>query len=309
MILVTGCAGFIGSALVERLLKDGHEVTGIDNFSDYYPRSIKERNMAGFMHDKGFGFVEGDITKTDLDSLLKGKSCVFHQAAQAGIRESWGRDFEVYLRSNVLTTQRLLEACKGIGLKKFVYASSSSVYGDAEDMPTKETAVPRPISPYGVTKLAGENLCYLYWRDFGLPCVSLRYFNVYGPGQRPDMAFNRFIRAMLSGNEVTVYGDGRQTRDFTYVDDIVSANLSAMESDVTGEAINVGGGSRISVNETLGILEGVLGVKAKVVHEDKQKGDARHTSADISKAGKLLGYSPKVGIRKGLSRQVTWMKD
>src|SRR3990172_3831340 len=239
--LVTGVAGFVGSHLAERLIRDGHFVIGVDCFSDYYPRWMKENNLAQLRRDARFHFIEADLLELDLAALLRGESSsirqramgdnarwdagdghvdyVFHLAAQAGVRESWGRNFDIYVRSNILTTQRLLEAAKELPLMKLVYASSSSVYGDAEAFPTSEDVTPHPVSPYGVTKLAGEHLCLLYWRNYGVPAVGLRYFTVYGPRQRPDMAFHRFIRAILEGMEIPVYGDGEQTRDFTYVDD------------------------------------------------------------------------------------------
>jgi len=309
MILVTGCAGFIGSNLTKRLLEGGHKVTGIDNFSDYYPKSLKEKNMQSFIHNKNFEFIESDILKANLEKLLEGKGYIFHQAAQAGVRASWGKSFEIYANNNILATQKLLEACKNKGIKKFIYASSSSVYGDAETMPTEEIATPEPISPYGVSKLAGEYLCYLYWKNFGVPVISLRYFTVYGPGQRPDMAFHKFIKAILERREIKIYGDGNQTRDFTYVDDVVNANLIAMKSKITGEIFNIGGGSRITVNKSVEILEKLIGKKADIKYIEMQKGDVRHTSANITKAQKMLGYEPCAGIEKGLPKEIGWIKD
>jgi nucleoside-diphosphate-sugar epimerase len=308
MILVTGCAGFVGSHLTERLLADGFKVRGIDRFSDYYGRDVKKENMAAFAKDKGFSFVEGDLAEMDLSGVLKGVDVVFHQAAQAGVRQSWGSHFQVYLRDNVLATQRLLDACSKEKIKKFIFASSSSVYGDAEAMPTKETAVPRPLSPYGVTKLSGEHLCYLYQKNYGVPFTSLRYFSVYGPRQRPDMAFHRFISAMLAGRKIEVYGSGEQTRDFTYVSDIVEANMLAMKAKAEGETFNIGGGGSISVNKTISILEKYIGKKAVISKAGEQRGDARHTSADIGKARKMLGYAPKVRIEEGLKKQLEWMQ-
>jgi UDP-glucose 4-epimerase len=305
--LVTGVAGFIGSHLAERLIKEGHQVVGIDCFTDYYPREIKERNIEKLRSSEGFTFIEANLLDVNLPEMLRGLDYIFHQAAQAGVRASWGTNFEVYTLNNVLTTQKLLEAAKEAPIKLFVYASSSSVYGDAETFPTPETANPKPISPYGVTKLAGEHLCYLYWKNFGVPFISLRYFTVYGPRQRPDMAFHRFIKAMLKGKEIIVYGDGKQTRDFTYIDDAVEANLLAMRSEAIGEVFNIGGGSRITINEAIRLLEGIMGKRARVRYVERQKGDVRHTAADITKARKMLGYEPKVRIEEGLRREVEWL--
>ncbi len=202
--LVTGCAGFIGSHLAERLIEGDYEVVGIDCFSDYYPRKIKEKNMEKLMECDGFHFIKADITEKNLAKLLNSVDYIFHQASQAGVRASWGKSFKIYTDNNILATQMLLEAARDADIKKFIYASSSSVYGDTLSLPMKETDTPRPISPYGVSKLAGEHLCYLYWKNFGLQTTSLRYFTVYGPGQRPDMAFHRFIKAMLDGGKITI---------------------------------------------------------------------------------------------------------
>jgi UDP-glucose 4-epimerase len=278
----------------------------VDCFTDYYSREIKERNLQAFLDASNFDFFESDLLEIDLTELLQGVDYVFHEAAQAGVRASWGADFEIYTRNNVLATQRLLEAAKETKLEKFVYASSSSVYGDAESYPTSEDVTPKPISPYGVTKLAGEHLCMLYWKNFGVPIVALRYFTLHGPRQRPDMAFSKFIRAMLEDEPITIYEDGEQTRDFTFVDDAVEANLLAMESDVVGEVFNIGGGSQITVNKVVAMLENIIGKDAKIKRIAKQKGDVRHTAADIKKARKLLGYEPRFDLRKGLSLQVEW---
>ncbi|MSQ15481.1 MAG: NAD-dependent epimerase/dehydratase family protein [Dehalococcoidia bacterium] len=306
--LVTGVAGFIGSTLAERLLSQGHEVVGIDCFTDYYPRPIKEANLETARCHDSFKFIEGDLLHLDLAPIMGNVDWVFHEAAQAGVRASWGSSFEVYSKDNIVATQRLLEAAKDARLQKFVYASSSSIYGEAETYPTSEAVTPRPISPYGITKLAAEQLCYLYWRSFGVPTVSLRYFTVYGPRQRPDMAFNKFIKAILSGDQIDVYGDGEQTRDFTFVYDAVSANIAAAESGPGGAIINIGGGSRMSVNQTIAVLEEIIGKKAKMNYQDAQVGDARHTAADISLAQKLLGYHPTVRLREGLEKETLWLQ-
>lgn len=307
--VVTGVAGFIGSHLAERLLKEGQEVVGIDCFTDYYPRAYKERNLELLLADRCFNFYEANLIDMDLVGLLEDVDYVFHEAAQAGVRASWGENFRVYVENNVLATQRLLEVAKEVKLKKFVYASSSSVYGDAETYPTSEQVEPEPISPYGVTKLAGEHLCQLYFTNYQLPVTILRYFSVYGPRQRPDMAFHKFIKAMLNGEEIVVYGDGEQTRDFTFVDDIVDANILAMEADAVGEVFNIGGGSRVTVNQTIRMLEEIVGDDADVRYVESQRGDVRHTAANISKAERFLGYKPRVRIDEGLYQETHWLRD
>ena len=307
--LVTGSAGFIGSTLSERLLELGHDVIGIDCFADYYPADVKRANIKNARGSSRFRFIEGDMIELDLHGLLEGVDWVFHQAAQPGVRMSWGSYFDVYLRNNVQATERLLEAAKGSGIRRLVYASSSSVYGDSPELPFRESARPQPISPYGVTKLAGEHLCYLYYVNHGVPTVSLRYFTVYGPRQRPDMGFHKFIRAALRGEELVVFGDGEQTRDFTYISDAVAANILAAESEkAVGRVFNIGGGSRISVNAVLDILRQLVG-EIKVRHVEDRKGDMRHTMSDTTAAREVLGYSPKVGIREGLAHEVEWMRE
>ncbi len=308
-ILVTGAAGFIGSHLAERLLKEGYGVKGLDSFLDYYPRRIKEHNVRGLNGKKGFEFIEGDILGLDLVKLLDGVDAVFHQAAIAGVRSSWGAGFDEYVRNNILGTQLLLEACRDKELKRFVYASSSSVYGDCDELPIKETSPVRPVSPYGVTKLSGEQLAYLYYKGYGVPVVSLRYFTVYGPRQRPDMAFQKFLKAVITGGEIEVYGTGEQTRDFTYIGDAVEANLAAFSDGVNGEAYNVGGGSRIKLIECIRLIEEISRKKANLRFGDSQRGDARHTYADVSKAKKDFGYSPVFGIREGLTEHYYWLKN
>ena len=307
-ILVTGVAGFIGSHLAERLLKDGYEVRGADSFLDYYPRRIKEHNLTGLLGDKGFEFVEADLLGTDPKKLLGGVEAVFHQAAIAGVRSSWGARFDEYVRNNILGTQLLLEACKDMPLRKFIYASSSSVYGDSDELPIKETSPVLPVSPYGVTKLSGEQLAYLYYKGYGVPVVSLRYFTVYGPRQRPDMAFHKFIKAVILGEEIEVYGTGEQTRDFTFISDAVDANIAALSDGVNGEAYNVGGGSRIKLIDCIRIIEEISGKKARLRFGESQRGDARHTYADVSKAEKDFWYSPTVSIREGLTQHYNWIK-
>jgi UDP-glucose 4-epimerase len=308
--LVTGVAGFIGSHLAERLLHEGYHVVGIDGFTDYYPRASKERNLTTLQGQPGFTLIEADLLALDLPRLLSDCGCetIFHSAAQPGVRASWGATFEVYTQHNLLATQRLLEACRTTPQRRFVYASSSSIYGDAETLPTPEYVTPHPISPYGVTKLAGEHLCRLYWRTAGIPTVSLRYFTVYGPRQRPDMAFHRFIRALLAGEMITIYGDGEQTRDFTFIADVVEANLLAARQPVAGQVFNIGGGSQASVNQVLSLLEQLTGQSTQVQRHDRQLGDVRHTAADISQARQLLGWRPAVTLVDGLAAQVAWQQ-
>ncbi len=300
--LVTGCAGFIGSNLTDRLLAEGHEVIGIERFSSYYSRELKERNIAAARESPDFSMLEDDIV--DMEEFPD-VDAVFHLSAQAGVRASWGKSFDTYIRDNILATQRLLEFYKDRELKKFVYSSTSSVYGDAE-LPVREDRLVRPISPYGVSKLAAENLCYLYWKNHGLPTVSLRYFTVYGPRQRPDMGINRFTNAILKGEKITIFGDGEQTRDFTYVDDVVRANYLAATSDVSGESFNIAAGSSISVNDLISLIADTVGKPAIVEHSGKEKGDAAHTLADTSKAKELLGWEAEVDIREGIARCVDW---
>jgi len=305
--LITGVAGFIGSTLAGRLIADGARVTGIDCFTDYYPRAVKEANLAGLRSSPSFRFIESTVQAADLPALLADTTHVFHLAAQAGVRKSWGRDFGVYTVNNIEATQVLLEACVGRGIERLVYASSSSVYGDDTELPMRETAVPAPLSPYGVTKLAAEHLCNLYHVNHGVPCVSLRYFTVYGPRQRPDMGFNRFIRAALAGEPITVYGDGDQTRDFTFVADAVAATASAATRGVPGRVYNVGGGSRVSVNQVLEIVGRLTGRPIQVRREDAQKGDMRDTYADTTAARRDFAYAPTVTIEQGLRAECEWL--
>jgi UDP-glucose 4-epimerase len=305
--LVTGVAGFIGSTLAERLLQEGADVVGIDCFTDYYPRPMKERNLSALSGQPRFRFVESTIQGADLAALLGDRTEVFHLAAQAGVRKSWGRDFSIYTSNNVEATQMLLEACTQVTLNRFVYASSSSVYGDETPLPMREDALPLPVSPYGVTKLAAEQLCHLYHVNYQVPTVSLRYFTVYGPRQRPDMAFHKFLRATLLGQPMTVYGDGEQTRDFTFVADAVSATIAAAKRGVPGRVYNIGGGSRVSVNQVLEMIGRVSNRPPLVTVDPVQKGDMRHTYADTSKARADLGFAPSVGLEEGLRAEHAWL--
>jgi len=305
--LVTGAAGFIGSHLSAALLDRRAQVIGVDCFTDYYARSIKEANLEVNKHREGFRFVEVRIQDADLRALLAGVTHVFHLAAQAGVRKSWGRDFRVYSDNNVDASQQLLEACVGLPLQKFVYASSSSIYGDNVSIPMRETAVPQPVSPYGVTKLAAEQLCYLYHVNHGVPTSSLRYFTVYGPRQRPDMGFHRFISAAIAGDPITLYGDGEQTRDFTFVHDAVAATIAAGERGVPGRAYNIGGGSRVSINQVLDIIGRVSGRSLDLRREPAQKGDMRDTFADTSLARADLGFVPTVSLEEGIAAEYRWL--
>ena len=306
--LVTGAAGFIGSTLAERLLHEGADVVGIDCFTDYYPRPMKERNLAGALAHPGFRLVESRIQDADIARLLSDRTHVFHLAAQAGVRKSWGRDFAVYTANNIEATQVLLEAARAQpALERIVYASSSSVYGDLVAMPMREDALPQPVSPYGVSKLAAEQLCYLYHANYGVPTVSVRYFTVYGPRQRPDMGFHKFLRAAIRQEPITVFGDGEQTRDFTFVHDAVSATVSAATRGVPGRVYNIGGGSRISINAVLEMIGRVAGRRPLIVIDPCQKGDMRHTYADTSLARTELGFEPTVRLEEGLAAEYQWL--
>jgi nucleoside-diphosphate-sugar epimerase len=305
--LVTGAAGFIGSSVSMALTDRGADVVGIDCFTDYYAREIKEGNLAGLKARPSFRFVEGRLQDVDMDTLLDGVTHVFHQAAQAGVRGSWGDQFLTYTSNNVEATQRLLEAVKGRGIQKFVYASSSSVYGDVAQIPFQETAYLQPLSPYGVTKLAAEHLCHLYYVNHQVPTVSLRYFTVYGPRQRPDMGFHRFIRAALLGEPISLFGDGEQTRDFTYIDDIVTANLAASERGTPGGIYNIGGGSRVTINQVLAMIAGITGRTLDIRRLPAEKGDMRDTFADTSRAQADLGFSPSHSLEDGLKAECAWL--
>ncbi len=304
--LVTGVAGFIGSNLAERLLADGWTVRGIDSFADFYDPAVKERNLRTALAHTDFQLVREDLNEADLAALLDGVSVVFHQAAQAGVRSSWGREFHRYDADNIMATQRLLEAIRGAGIERTVLASSSSVYGNTTDLPVTEESLTKPHSPYGVTKLAAEHLARLYRRNFDLSIVTLRYFTVYGPRQRPDMAFYRLAQAALDGEEFALFGTGDQTRDFTFVADTVAANVLAAEAESPSEVYNIGGGARVSLRDAITTVEDITGRRIALKESGWQKGDVRDTWADCSLAERELGYQPRVALRAGLERLVTW---
>jgi nucleoside-diphosphate-sugar epimerase len=305
-VVVTGAAGFIGSQLSERLVADGVEVTGIDAFTDFYERSAKEANLATLSGADGFGLVEADLRTDALDRHLEGADAVVHLAAQPGVRDSWGQSFDVYVGHNVLATQRVLDAAVRTGVTRVVFASSSSIYGAAETLPTYEAISPLPISPYGVTKLAGESLLGAY-RQLGISTAALRYFTVYGPRQRPDMAIRRFIAAALTGEPVPLFGTGAQRRDFTFVSDVVEATARVVETGVEG-AFNVGGANPIALNDLVGVIERVVGRPVPLDRRAALAGDPPSTSAAIGRASQAFGYEPKVGLPEGIARAAEWLE-
>lgn len=307
--LVTGAAGFIGSHLCRRLLKEKYSVIGIDSFADYYPRWIKEKNIDSMTNDENFDFYEDEINTLDMSSFIKKADFVFHLAAQAGVRASWGQNFSIYTKNNIEATQKLLEIAKENPVSKFIYASSSSVYGYCPELPTSESSPLNPYSPYGVSKLAGEQLCVLYYKNYGVPTVSLRLFTVYGPSQRPDMAFHKFFKAIAEGKSISIYGDGKQTRDFTYIDDIIEAFFLSMTKGKNGEIYNVGGGNRKILEDILPLLERITQKKIEINREKNQKGDVLHTFAKIEKAKMDLGFSPQTQIEEGLREEWLWLKN
>ena len=302
--MVTGAAGFIGSHLVDRLLANGNEVLGVDAFTGYYSRRTKERNLRTARASEGYRFLEGDLLDLDLEELLDGADGVAHLAAEPGVRRSWGRNFPRYVSRNVLATERLLEAAGETGLPKFVYASSSSVYGSDPGYPVDEEQARRPASPYALSKLAAEELVGLYHRERGVPGTVLRYFTVYGPRQRPEMALSRFLFSALRGRPVDVYGDGGQRRDMTFVSDAVDATVAALGAPAG--VYNVGGGTRATVDEMVEAVRRVTGVPVEVRYGPEAEGDVRSTWADSRRAADVLGYEPRVGLEDGVAAQAEW---
>jgi UDP-glucose 4-epimerase len=307
--LVTGCAGFLGSHLCEALLASGHSVTGVDCFTDYYPREVKESNVAGLRGAPGFRLVEVDLAVDSLGHLVDDVEVVFHLAAQPGVRGSFGPGFGAYLHHNVQGTQRLLEAAADRELAAFVYASSSSVYGDQDFYPASEDAPVRPVSPYGATKVICEQLAGAFWRSRGVPVVGMRYFTVYGPRQRPDMAFSRFLTRAVSGQRLPVLGDGRQVREFTYVDDVIRATIAAAGHGERGAVYNIGGGQPVSVLEAISLLEELIDRPLEVEYLDANPGDPRRTEADVTRAARDLRYRPETPLGEGLAAHLEAVQD
>lgn len=306
--LVTGASGFIGSHLCDRLLADGQEVVGIDCFTDYYARSLKEQNLACAREYRSFKFLELDLATDDLCEAVDGAQVVYHLAGRSGLRDRRRGEFAHYVRDNLLATERVLESLVDSSITRLVYASSSSVYGDTEKLPTKESNVPRPLSSYGVTKLAGENLVHRYHRGFGVPVTSLRYFTIFGPRQRPDMAVARFMQAAAVGEEVEVLGDGDQSRDFTYITDAIEATIRAATADVVGKVLNIGGGSRATINVLLAEIEEITETSVRRRYLTPPPEDQRHTAASINLARQHLSWEPRVSLRDGLANQWSWLR-
>lgn len=307
-IVLTGAAGFIGSHLAGRLVAEGHEVVGIDAFTDYYDPRIKQANLRALETSPAFRLVTADLVTADLEPLVAECDVIFHLSGQPGVRTSWGAQFLLHLERNVLATQRLLEAVRGRGLQKLVFASSSSVYGKSQHHAATEDDLPRPVSPYGVTKLAAEQLCLAYHANCGLPAVALRYFTVYGPRQRPDMAVARFIRSIDAGEPVILYGDGSQARDFTFVTDAVTATVAAMEAGIAGQVLNVAGGFRATILDVLTALGRIMQREVIIDRQPAQLGDVQSTEANLTRVRCALGYIPKVGLVDGLREQVVWTR-
>lgn len=302
--LITGVAGFIGSHLGEHLVAQGVDVRGVDRLSDYYDPALKRANLTRLLEGPRFEYREASVNDVDPDELLSGVDVAYHLAAQPGVRSGWGSEFEVYVEDNVLSTQRLLQVARECDLERFVLASSSSVYGQSTRFPTLENERPAPLTPYGVTKLAAEHLCRLYFRDWGVPIVVLRYFSIFGPRQRPDMAFSRFIRAALDGEPIEIYGDGRQERDFTFVDDAVEATVAAGSRGEPGRTYNVAGGNIATLLDVIRLLERLFGDEIAIERMPEMVGEARRTGADTTAAREQLGYDPGIGLEEGLRRQI-----
>lgn len=309
-ILVTGAAGFIGSHLCEKLLLDrSNEVIGVDTFIGPTPEQLKQINLSELLKSSRFQFIHTDLLTADLTHLLEGIDAVYHLAGMPGVRSSWGNEFVPYVTNNIVATQRLLEAAKTKKLAKFIYASTSSIYGEKSGK-VSEDAFPVPLSPYGITKLTGEHLCNVYHKSFNIPVVIVRFFTVYGPRQRPDMAFHRFILQILKGEHITIFGDGTQSRDFTFVSDCVEATSAVLyKKNIIGKTINIGGKERASVNEIIALLEILTGEKPIIHYSQKVKGEPKHTWADISTAQNLLDYEPKITLIDGLAKEIQYIRN
>jgi UDP-glucuronate 4-epimerase len=308
-VLVTGACGFIGTNLCQSLLEDGHSITGVDAFTDNYSKEIKKRNQLKLSNYMNFKFIETDLLYCNLDPIFNDKEVVYHLAGQPSVHNSWGDDFQIYANRNIVLTQRLLQAATKASIRKFINSSSSSVYGRVKNTPTREEDAKRPISPYGVTKLAAENLVTLFGSEFGLNTVSLRYFTVYGPGQRPDMAFNKLIAAALSRSAFPLHGDGSQVRDFTFVGDVVSANkLAGIRETLPGSVFNVGGGSPVSMIEAISLIEEIMGVRIKTENLPFGPGNPTVTAANCLAIYEALGWKSNVDIYQGLEAQINWQK-
>lgn len=305
--LVTGAAGFIGSHLSEALLAKGHEVIGIDAFIPYYPRPIKEKNLEAARGNSRFQFHELDLRTAELGHVVEGCEVIFHEAAMAGLMKSWS-DFDLYATCNMIATKRLLEAARDAKVPQVIHISTSSVYGKEATGP--EDSPLTPFSPYGITKVAAENLCRAFEANFGVPVTILRYFSVYGPRQRPDMAYNILIRNLFKGESFTMYGDGEQTRSNTFVADCVNATILAYEkhSVALGHVFNVGGGEIVTLNQVVRMLEEITGKKANIQRKPPRPGDQKHTAAHIEKISRMLGYRPTTRVHDGLKAQIEWEK-
>ncbi|PKP35437.1 MAG: UDP-glucose 4-epimerase [Bacteroidetes bacterium HGW-Bacteroidetes-17] len=308
LCFVTGVAGFIGSSVAERLLSEGFSVIGIDSFTNYYSIAQKKSNLNQLQKNKEFSFYELDLVKSDFAKLLTKVEYVFHFAAQPGVRDGFGENFIHYLNSNILATQKLLEAVKNLPVKKFVFASSSSIYGQYSSKEVSEDAVPQPISLYGSSKHMAENICRIYFANYHVPTIIFRLFTVYGPRQRPDMSFNKFFSSILNNKKVVVFGNGNQTRDFTYINDVVDANILALKSNAVGEVFNIGSGSSITLKDSLKILQNISGQNFNIEYIPKELGEGEHTLANISKAKTILNYSPKWNLHDGLTEEFHWLK-
>jgi nucleoside-diphosphate-sugar epimerase len=309
--LVTGAAGFVGSKLADALLARGDAVVGVDCFTPYYDRATKEQNVAAARAHDRFELFEADLRSCDVEALLSGVDAVFHQSGQAGVRLSWSDGFADYVGHNLLATQRLLEAVQRARPgARVVYASSSSVYGNQPRYPVRETDLPQPFSPYGVTKLAAEHLCGLYAENWGLHTVSLRYFTVFGPRQRPDASIHRICEAAVRGVTFPLYGDGTQIREFTYVDDIVAGNLAAADGDVAPATyVNLAGGAEITMNALIELISELADASVRVEPEEAKAGDSFRNGGAIDRAGEVLGWEPRVSLPDGLTAQIAWHRE